>query len=82
MKSKKLLVFSLALLAVFAVSAVVGAEETIKVGALFGLTGEMAAIANPAAQGAELAAEQINAQGGCWARKSSSSSTTPRATPK
>ena len=51
------------------VSSVVFAEETIKLGALFGLTGEMAAIANPASQGAQLAVEQINAQGGVLGKK-------------
>lgn len=65
MKAKKILLLLGMVVAVFAlVIAEIGAQETIKIGALFGLTGEMAAIANPAAQGAKLAAEQINAQGG------------------
>jgi branched-chain amino acid transport system substrate-binding protein len=50
-----------------ALSAMVGsafAQETIKIGALYNLTGGMSSLDGPSLKGAQLAAKQINAAGG------------------
>jgi len=49
--------------------AMAAADETIKLGAPFNLTGNMASLDQPALNGAKLAAQEINATGGVLGRK-------------
>lgn len=41
-------------------------QPPIKIGALFILSGNFAGYGKSGSQGAQLALEEINAQGGCW----------------
>jgi branched-chain amino acid transport system substrate-binding protein len=65
---KRLLVIMLALFVVLA-GTMVFAQEPIKIGIVMNLTGPWASIDNPSANGAKLAAEQINKAGGVLGRQ-------------
>ena len=58
---KTLIAASVALAAMMGTAA---AQETIKVGALYNLTGGMSSLDGPSLKGAQLAVKQINAAGG------------------
>jgi branched-chain amino acid transport system substrate-binding protein len=59
---KKLIAITVALVAMLGGSAL--AQETIKIGALYNLTGGMSSLDGPSLKGAQLAVKQINAGGG------------------
>ena len=63
---KKLIVASVALAAMLGSAF---AQESIKIGALYNLTGGMSSLDGPSLKGAQLAAKQINADGGLLGRQ-------------
>lgn len=66
---KKVIVLMLAVLFLLVPTVVVGAQETIKIGALFSLTGGLAPYGPPIVNGAKLAVDQINKAGGLFGKK-------------
>ena len=49
-----------------------GGGNTVKIGMIYNMTGSQASLDAPSANGAKLAAKEVNAAGGCSARRSSS----------
>jgi hypothetical protein len=76
-KKKMRLVATSIVLSLLLVLPALGAE-TIKIGALYNLTGGMSSIDAPALNGAKLQAKLINKKGGFWAKNWKSSVSTPR----
>jgi len=66
---KKIVVLMLIILFLLVPTIAAGAQDTIKIGALFALTGGLAPYGPPIVNGAKLAVEQINKSGGIFGRK-------------
>ncbi|MBE0478253.1 ABC transporter substrate-binding protein [Candidatus Aerophobetes bacterium] len=66
---KKVIVFILTVIFLLSLTITGGAQEPIKIGALFALTGGLAPFGPPIVSGAKLAVEQVNKAGGILGRR-------------